>query len=542
MSAAERTVYTEHTGRVDVPNEQAREAWLICGRRSGKSLVAAFIAVFLSCFRSYAEHCAPGEFVTVMIVAVDRKQARTVMSYIRGFLAIPLLSRMVANETQESITLTNRVRIEVHTASFRSLRGYTVAAAILDECAFFPTGDSAEPDYEIVAALRPAMSTIPNALLLGISSPYARRGILWDSYKEHYGRENAPALIWRAATKAMNPTVSQATIAIAYARDAAAAAAEYGAEFRTDLEKFVPVELVEAAMVHPRELPRVPFLDYHGFCDPSGGSSDSFTLAIAHCEREKVVLDVLRESVPPFSPEFVVREFAAVLRQYGVSEVVGDRYAGEFPRELFSKQGILYRVSERSASELYLELLPLLTSGRVEFFEHPRLKNQLVSLSRKTGRQRDIVTHPPSSHDDLANACAGAVVIAGELGGFDFALLRLQAEGEALQVLEETPRAVVTVFESKIPSEKIVGAPAPPPPREFDLSNACPFCKGALILPVVPSSSTVANATCSKCHSQIQVQLKNRFAPSIGMSRGAYLREKQAGQFGNGKAFGRFGR
>ena len=40
----------------------------------------------------------------------------------------------------------------------------------------------ANPDVEIVAALRPAMATVPGAVLLGISSPYARRGILWQQY------------------------------------------------------------------------------------------------------------------------------------------------------------------------------------------------------------------------------------------------------------------------------------------------------------------------------------------------------------------------
>jgi hypothetical protein len=54
------------------------------------------------------------------------------------------------------------------------------------------------------------------------------------------------------------------------------------------------------------------------------------TLAIAHkLDSEdrtgKVVLDVVREVKPPFSPEAVVREFAAVLQAYRIHEVTGDR-------------------------------------------------------------------------------------------------------------------------------------------------------------------------------------------------------------------------
>ena len=41
---------------------------------------------------------------------------------------------------------------------------HTVIAALLDEVAFWRSDDSASPDTEIVAALRPAMSTIPDAM------------------------------------------------------------------------------------------------------------------------------------------------------------------------------------------------------------------------------------------------------------------------------------------------------------------------------------------------------------------------------------------
>lgn len=98
--------------------------------------------------------------------------------------------------------------IEIHTASFRAVRGYSVVAAICDELAFWRSDESANPDAEILAALRPAMATIPGALLLAISSPYARRGALWTAYRDHYGRHNSDVLVWQAASRAMNSTCS----------------------------------------------------------------------------------------------------------------------------------------------------------------------------------------------------------------------------------------------------------------------------------------------------------------------------------------------
>jgi hypothetical protein len=212
----------------------------------------------------------------------------------------------------------------------------------------------------------------------------------------------------------MNPGVSRAVIAAAYLRDSIAASAEYGAEFRTDLAGFITREIVEARVVPGRhELPPRTGISYYAFVDPSGGSSDAFTLAISHEERKKSVLDLVREVRPPFSPESVVGDFAAELKRYRVSTVVGDAYAGEWPREQFRKLGITYKVSEMNRSELYLELLPGIMSDMVELLDHPRLVQQLCTLERRTARSgKDSVDHPPGSHDDVANACAGALVLA----------------------------------------------------------------------------------------------------------------------------------
>jgi phage terminase large subunit-like protein len=129
MSGDQAEVYQRHTGRQASPTAAAREAWLVVGRRGGKSRVAALVAVFLACFRDYRPVLAPGERATVMLLAADRRQARTVFRYVEGLLdGVPMLTALVARRTTEAIHLTNRVVIEVHTASFRAVRGYTVVA------------------------------------------------------------------------------------------------------------------------------------------------------------------------------------------------------------------------------------------------------------------------------------------------------------------------------------------------------------------------------------------------------------------------------
>lgn len=418
MDEDQLALYRHHTRRTVPPSSPASEAWLVVGRRGGKSFVMALVAVYLACFRRYRRHLQPGERATILVIAADRRQARTIMRYVDGLLSnIPMLGKMVQNQTTESVDLTNSVTIEVGTASHRSTRGYTFAAVLCDELAFWRTDDSAEPDYAILDAIRPGMATIPGAMLLCASSPYARRGALWDAYRRHWAQEGAP-LVWKGTTREMNASVPQKLIDEATERDAASARAEYLAEFRADMEMLLTREAVLACVAPgAAERPRLPGIRYHAFADPSGGSSDSMTLAVAHCEGEIVVLDAVREAVPPFSPQQVVSDFAATMASYGVRAVTGDRYGGEFLRELFRRHGIEYRLSDKTRSDLYLSLVPAINSGRVSLLGLPRLEAQLVALERRTSRAgRDLVDHPPGGHDDVANAVAGALMVALDAG------------------------------------------------------------------------------------------------------------------------------
>jgi hypothetical protein len=168
-----------------------------------------------------------------------------------------------------------------------------------------------------------------------------------------------------------------------------------------------------AACVSQGIFERAPLgsISYTGWTDPSGGSSDSFTLAIGHVEyaKQTIVVDAIRECKPPFSPEYVVSEFAALLKSYRVFNVIGDRYAGEWPREQFSKFGIRYEPAPKPKSELYLDTLALINSKRLDLLDHGKMFNQFLSLERRSVRGgKDTIDHPPGQHfDDLANVVAG---------------------------------------------------------------------------------------------------------------------------------------
>src|SRR5262249_38153522 len=200
--------------------------------------------------------------------------------------------------------------------------------------------------------------------------PGRHAGAAEHAHRRHFGKHDDPVLVWRAPTRTMNPSVSQQVIDAATERDPASAAAEWLAEFRSDIESFINREAVEACITWDvRERAPMQSVRYYAFVDPSGGSADSMSLAIGHREDDSVVVDALREINPPFSPESVVGEFSALLKSYRVSKITGDRYAGEWPREHFRKHGITYEPAQKPKSDLYRDLLPVINSRKLDLLD-----------------------------------------------------------------------------------------------------------------------------------------------------------------------------
>jgi hypothetical protein len=214
LPVEDKDLYGRCTGGRPLPTKQAREAFLVVGRRGGKSFVCAMVGVFLATFRSYK--LSPGERGVVMLLAADRRQARVLFRYAQAFLeGVPMLKTMVERVTADTIELSNGIILEIHTASFRSVRGYTIVAALCDEISYWRSDESANPDTEILNALRPAMATIPDSMLLCLSTPYSRRGALWDAHRRYFGK-GGDTLIWQAPTRTMNPCVPESVIDNAY--------------------------------------------------------------------------------------------------------------------------------------------------------------------------------------------------------------------------------------------------------------------------------------------------------------------------------------
>jgi hypothetical protein len=331
---------------------------------------------------------------------------------------------MLVGDLKEKIELSNGISIEILTSDYRAVRGKTLIGILWDEVAF-NSGDS--NDQETLNALRPGMASIPDSVLIGLSSPYSKRGVLFNEFQQHYGKDESETLIWKASSEFMNSSLNPRAIAAAYARDPISAKSEFGAEFRESSDAFLTQEQLDAVTVRNRtSLPRLANTSYVSFCDMSGGKNDSACLCVCHVEGERAVLDVLVERGAPHSPEQVALGFAGILKSFGLNSTTGDRYAAAWVSDAFRKNGISYEASERNRSEIYLQFLPACLSGQIELLDNPKMIQQFLGLERRVGRNQDIIDHGPSMHDDCANSAAGALTLAlggaGLYGVLDFQL------------------------------------------------------------------------------------------------------------------------
>jgi len=231
----------------------------------------------------------------------------------------------------------------------------------------------------------------------------------------------------------MNPTLNKDVIEDALREDPQAAAAEWLVEWRQDIESFLSFEALQACVVRDRfELPPIDGVKYTAFIDPSGGGQDSFALGISHCEGGHfIILDKVCEWKPPFRPDQVVLEIATIMKTYRCFWVLSDRYARDWVRDSFRVHGVDIKFSKLSASQLYLDFLPIVMGRRCELLDNQRLIGQLGNLERRVRQGGyDLVTHFPGQHDDLAVVTSGAVVYATGKGRSEVKAYGMEPPGD----------------------------------------------------------------------------------------------------------------
>lgn len=435
------------TGRdIDkLPKEGFNTALFLTGRRSGKSRIASVIAAYEACLTGKEKLLAKGETPLVPVISPSRRQSFIVKNYLRSiFQQTTLLQNEIVQEEKSSFLLSDGVLIEILTGDWRSVRGYTLLACVVDELAFFGLDSESKvrSDTELIRALKPSLATTKGKMVC-ISSPYAERGQCYRWYKQNFGRDEGKVLVWNSPSRVMNPTLPQEIVDEAMTEDLQAAKSEYGGQFRQDIIIWLPREVIEAVVKKGRRelLPRFG-IQYRAFVDVSGGRSDSSALCISHLEDKKVVIDFLKEHKAPHSPYKVIEMMGETLRKFGVRRVVGDNYSAEFAASAFKSQGFHYEKSKLNKSGLYLELIPAICSNAIELLDDETSIRQLAALERRTrSGGHDVIDHPAGGHDDLSNVIAGASFICGKKRKQAGSLFRHNSDSDADKELKHIRRA-----------------------------------------------------------------------------------------------------
>jgi hypothetical protein len=394
------------------PAKAVRELWIVAGRRSGKSRMAALVATYLALFAKHKK--APGERPMVLVIAGSVDQADAVFGFIKGFIEqSPALSREVVAFKRREVALRNGVIVGVHANSYRTVRGRTLVACVLDEVAFWRDESTATPDIETYRAVLPSLATVPNSMLIGISTPYRRTGLLHQKWRHYFGQGGDDTLVVQGASKRFNPLLSDTAIAAQREADPEGSTAEWDAEFRSDVGAFLSDADIDRCIDvgRPSELPPRDGTLYRLFVDMAAGGADAHAACICHADGEHKICDVIRHRHG--DPQEAVKEFAQLAADYRCRTVVGDNYAKDWVRNAFVAAGREYQRSPLVKSDLYLEGQVWFTRGLASIPDDPVLVRELRLLERRVARSgKDSVGHPPGSHhDDAANALFGSMYL-----------------------------------------------------------------------------------------------------------------------------------
>ena len=416
----------------------------ILGRRGGKSSVAAMLAVFSSIKVNWNPYLSKTPVATVAVLSHTVDFSQEILDIIKGLIDdSAILSRLRdphRKNTQSTFHLKvpfldendkieySSIAIKVGAASKKTTRGRAVCTLLCDEIAFWNLDkDSAEPDTEILKAIRPSLLQFGNqGTIIKLSSPATKQGVLYEEWlrreelRGEYLQFKAPSWTW-------NTILPIEEFKKEHSYDPDGFDTEFRANFVDSISNFIQPEFVDLCTVKgvtfqtPADEREV---QYSAAID-AAFKNDRFGFSLVGFNGKRVTQYVLKfwegSKKHPVQAHEVAAYIRTICNEYGVTNVVGDQYAFQPLREIFLQYGVnliegtFTNIYKR---KIYFGLKRLIHSQQIDLLDIPLLAKEIKELQVEQSPSGQIkIGHPQGGNDDLATVTAVASYVALENAG-----------------------------------------------------------------------------------------------------------------------------
>lgn len=477
-NVTELDIYKEMTGK-DITEEELglllNYLDFIVGRRGGKTTLAGALASFCTIKEDWTPFLKKTPQATVLILSPTKELSQEILQIVRAFFDdSPILNRLIdltKKNTQSTFNVKvpfiklvegkeevyySRVQIKVGAASKKTTRGIAACAVLCDEISYWGTDEKfAETDVEILRAVKPSQMQFKDKfLLIKLSSPGIKQGVLYDEYQrrfelpKNYAVFKAPSWIWNPSMVTENFLKTELEL------DPTGFASEYRGDFVDTLSDFISPELVDQCIVKSQLMlaPESKGSDvtYTAVIDAAfKGDRFAFTIMGQHGPRIKqYILKTWKGSrAEPLKAKEVAQFISTICKDYGISRVNADQFAFQPLKEIFEQFGLTLienPFTNNFKKLIYYNLKSLVHNVKVDLLDNPinimEIKQLKVEQS-STGTVR--IGHPIGGHDDAASVTAvgayllvnninkGGMIDQSEIAGSDYGLM-LDAGGKTI--------------------------------------------------------------------------------------------------------------
>ncbi len=403
------------------------EFLMVCGKKSGKSFMAAVISLYeiykLLLIENPQQHYGLLENSPIysLNTCVSKGQAENILleyvkSMVKGseFMSMYLVDNAF---TASEVEFKKNLRILAQSSNSVSSLGYTCIITLFDELAWFRDTTGNFSGKAVYDALKPNIKPIgKDGKSIILSSPGDKKGVFYKIYTDTSKYDTT--FLLHAPTWVMNPSISREDLNDDFDKDPQKSAMDWGAEFIDTLGVALNTQKIDEAVQHDNlDVSRTTGkdFDYIIALDPAL-RSDRFALALGHMEDDETIIDYVRTwGGTPTNPVIIeeVEDFVRMIcKNFRVVLIVLDQHQSASTIQRFTKEGFNIKETTFTAKynvQIFSSLNERLNMGKIKLPNDLDLIAELKSLQRKGAGQFAKYEAPTSgamTFDDLCDVTA----------------------------------------------------------------------------------------------------------------------------------------